>query len=83
MCDFLKAWENAFEFSKFLRQRYEDQYDYEKMCGILGKEAELCKNILYGERYFSNYYLVGFYGKEFSKLLQVSVTAHTVKLIII
>jgi dedicator of cytokinesis protein 3 len=68
---FSKAWENAFEFSKLLRQRYEEQFDYEKLCGLLSKQAELCKNVLQGERYFSNYYLVGFYGKGFSKLLQV------------
>jgi dedicator of cytokinesis protein 1 len=65
-----QAWENAFEFSKFLRERYEEQYDYEKLCDILQKQAELCKSILHKERFFSNYYLVGFFGKQFPKLLQ-------------
>ncbi len=65
-----QAWENAFEFSKFLRERYEVQYDYDKLCEILQRQAELCKNILHKERFYSNYYLVGFYGKQFPKLLQ-------------
>lgn len=29
------AWENAFEFSKHLRDKYEAEYEYEKLCEIL------------------------------------------------
>ena len=64
------AWEKAFELTKILRGIYESQYEFEKLYPFLKKQASLCENIIKKSRLECNYFLVGFYGKGFPKLLQ-------------
>lgn len=65
-----QAWEKALEFSKILRERYDTQFELEKLYGFLRKQADLCENIIKQKRYECNYFLVGFFGKGFPELLQ-------------
>ena len=65
-----EAWEKALDFSKILRERYDTQFEMEKLCTFLRKQADLCEKIVKQTRYDCNYFLVGFFGKGFPKLLQ-------------
>ena len=65
-----QAWERALEFSKILRERYDTQFEMEKHSKLLRKQAELYENIMKQKRYECNYFLVGFFGKDFPALLQ-------------
>lgn len=65
-----QAWEKALELSKILRGIYETEYELEKLYTFLRKQADLYENIIKVERYECKYYLVGFYGRGFPRLLQ-------------
>jgi hypothetical protein len=67
------AWEKALEFSKILRERYDMRYELEKLSDFLRKQADLCESIIKIDRYECNYFLVGFFGKGFPRLLQVFI----------
>lgn len=66
-----QAWEKALEFSKILRERYDMRFELEKLSVFLRKQAVLCENIIAIDRYECNFFLVGFFGKGFPRLLQV------------
>lgn len=65
-----QAWEKALELSKILRGIYDSQYELEKLFIFLRKQADLCENIIKIDRYECKYFLVGFYGRKFPRLLQ-------------
>ena len=66
-----QAWEKALEFSKILRERYDMRFELEKLSNFLRKQADLCESIIKMDRYECNFFLVGFFGKGFPRLLQV------------
>ncbi|KAK9768302.1 Deoxycytidine kinase 1 [Basidiobolus ranarum] len=61
-----QAWEHGIEVCKELANQYEHVlFDYDKLAAILRTRAQLYENILHKERYYSEYFRVGFYGKGF------------------
>lgn len=61
-----KAWESAMEISKELVKYYEFvAYDYEKLAEIYNLQGRLCTSIIRQERYYSEYFRVGYYGMGF------------------
>jgi hypothetical protein len=60
--------EHWHELLLFLKKRFE----LEKLSNFLRKQADLCENIIKVDRYECNFFLVGFFGKGFPRLLQVN-----------
>ncbi|ORX96112.1 hypothetical protein K493DRAFT_337071 [Basidiobolus meristosporus CBS 931.73] len=61
-----QAWEHGIDVCKELTYQYEHViFDYGKLASILRTRAQLYENILHKERYYSEYFRVGFYGKGF------------------
>ncbi|ORY03265.1 hypothetical protein K493DRAFT_297523 [Basidiobolus meristosporus CBS 931.73] len=61
-----QAWEHGIEVCKELAHQYEHvSFDYDRLASILRTQAQLYENILHKERYYSEYFRVGFYGKGF------------------
>ncbi|KAK9764626.1 Deoxycytidine kinase 1 [Basidiobolus ranarum] len=61
-----QAWEHGVETCKELAYQYEHTlFNYDKLSAILRTQAQLYENILHKERYYSEYFRVGFYGKGF------------------
>ncbi|KAI9140106.1 dedicator of cytokinesis-domain-containing protein [Paraphysoderma sedebokerense] len=61
-----KCWESAIMLCKELAAQYETMiYDYQKLSEILKRQATLCNSIRTQERYYSEYFRVGYYGKGF------------------
>eukprot|EP00027_Filamoeba_sp_ATCC50430_P012224 CAMPEP_0168576648 /NCGR_PEP_ID=MMETSP0413-20121227/20351_1 /TAXON_ID=136452 /ORGANISM="Filamoeba nolandi, Strain NC-AS-23-1" /LENGTH=750 /DNA_ID=CAMNT_0008610321 /DNA_START=205 /DNA_END=2457 /DNA_ORIENTATION=+ len=61
-----KLWEKGIDLIRDLRHQYEAiVFDYPKLAEILQLEASLFRKLSVGERFFSNYFRVGFYGKGF------------------
>lgn len=66
-----KAWEMCIAVCKELASEYEHTtYNYSKLADILQKQAEFFNNIMKKERYFTEYFRVGFYGKGFPTSLR-------------
>ncbi|KAI8364106.1 hypothetical protein BD560DRAFT_436932 [Blakeslea trispora] len=60
------AWELCIELCKELAYEYENTtYDYSKLSDILQRQASLTENIVKKERYYTEYFRVGFYGRGF------------------
>ncbi|OBZ90658.1 Dedicator of cytokinesis protein 3 [Choanephora cucurbitarum] len=60
------AWELCIELCKELAYEYENTiYDYNKLSDILQRQASLTENIVKKERYYTEYFRVGFYGRGF------------------
>ncbi|KAF7376035.1 hypothetical protein MSAN_00018300 [Mycena sanguinolenta] len=58
-----KAWENAIEICKELAfQHSEVTFNYARLSEILRHQAALLEHIVTDQRYYSDYYRVGFYG---------------------
>ncbi|KAJ7262301.1 C2 domain in Dock180 and Zizimin proteins-domain-containing protein [Mycena haematopus] len=58
-----KAWENAIEICKELAlQHSEVTFNYGRLSEILRHQAALLEHIVTDQRYYSDYYRVGFYG---------------------
>ncbi|KAJ6499427.1 C2 domain in Dock180 and Zizimin proteins-domain-containing protein [Mycena sanguinolenta] len=58
-----KAWENAIEICKELAfQHSEVTFNYARLSEILRHQATLLEHIVTDQRYYSDYYRVGFYG---------------------
>lgn len=61
-----KLWEEAIKLIKELRIEYEfTLYDYQKLADILDTQATLVRKISTIDRFFPEYFRVGFYGKGF------------------
>ena len=74
-----KQWEHAIPLCKELSHLYEKKvFDYEKLSGILRKEASLFEKVISsseeGLRLDPEYFRVGFYGKSFALFLRVNIT---------
>ena len=74
-----KQWEHAIPLCKELSHLYEKKvFDYEKLSGILKKEASLFEKVISsseeGLRLEPEYFRVGFYGKSFALFLRVNIT---------
>ncbi|RHZ66608.1 hypothetical protein Glove_306g74 [Diversispora epigaea] len=66
-----KAWECGIEICKELARHFEyTTYDYQRLSTILKQQAALHENVIKKERYFSEYFRVGFYGRGFPASLQ-------------
>ncbi|KAG9302767.1 hypothetical protein G9A89_009544 [Geosiphon pyriformis] len=66
-----RAWECGIEICKELARHLEYTiYDYPRLSEILKQQAVLFENIIKKERYFSEYFRVGFYGRGFPASLQ-------------
>ncbi|CAG8443325.1 12058_t:CDS:2 [Acaulospora colombiana] len=66
-----RAWECGIEICKELARHFEyTTYDYQRLSNILKQQAVLHENIIKKERYFSEYFRVGFYGRGFPASLQ-------------
>ncbi|OZJ06955.1 hypothetical protein BZG36_00047 [Bifiguratus adelaidae] len=60
------AWELCIDICKELCEKYDTTlFDYIKMSDMLQRQAKFYKLIISQDRYFSGYYKVDFYGKEF------------------
>ncbi|KAL0580339.1 Deoxycytidine kinase 1 [Marasmius crinis-equi] len=58
-----KAWERAIEICKDLAQQHtEVTYNYTRLSEIYRHQATLLEHIVTDQRYYSDYYLVSFYG---------------------
>ncbi|EGC38812.1 hypothetical protein DICPUDRAFT_27977 [Dictyostelium purpureum] len=66
-----KAWEKAISLMKQLIIQYEEvQFDYQKLADILQQESTFYRKIIGVERFFSEYFRVGYYGKGFDPSIQ-------------
>ncbi|CAG8521101.1 2273_t:CDS:2 [Ambispora leptoticha] len=66
-----RAWECGIELCKELAHHLEfTTYDYPRLSDIIKQQAVLYENIIKKERYFSEYFRVGFYGRGFPASLQ-------------
>ncbi|CAJ0750079.1 14_t:CDS:2, partial [Entrophospora sp. SA101] len=66
-----KAWEYGIEICKELAKQFEcTTFEYQRLSNILKQQAVLHENIIMKERYFSEYFRVGFYGRGFPASLQ-------------
>ncbi|KAJ3432662.1 dedicator of cytokinesis [Anaeramoeba flamelloides] len=64
-----KLWEHATELVYELRRRYlNNTYQYFKLSKLLKTESQLYHNISRVERFYPNYYRVGYYGNGFDQL---------------
>ncbi|KAI9032699.1 hypothetical protein CLU79DRAFT_883250 [Phycomyces nitens] len=60
------AWEISIELCKELAHEYENTvFDYVKLSEVLQRQAKLTQDIVKKERYFPEYFRVGFYGRGF------------------
>ncbi|KAG7090843.1 hypothetical protein E1B28_009925 [Marasmius oreades] len=58
-----KAWEYAVDICRELAQQHSDfTYNYARLSEILRHQATLLEHIVTDQRYYSDYYLVSFYG---------------------
>jgi hypothetical protein len=61
-----KDWERAIELCRSLAARYETEvYDYQKLGKMLQRQAELFQKIADQDRFFAEYFRVGFFGQGF------------------
>jgi len=66
-----KLWEEAIKLIKELRTEYEFRmYDYQKLADLLEMQATLVRKISSIERFYPDYFLVGYYGKGFEPRYQ-------------
>jgi len=64
-------WERAISLISALKTLYEDvTFEYTKLSDILSREASLFKNIVIVERFFCEYFRVGYYGRGFDAQIQ-------------
>lgn len=61
-----KAWEKAIDLMEKLRFQYQRIFfDYEKLSNVLARQARFFSSIVSEERFYSDYFFVGFFGKGF------------------
>eukprot|EP01132_Coremiostelium_polycephalum_P004848 gene4848-6043_t len=66
-----KAWEKAISLMKQLIIQYEEVlFDYQKLADILQQESTFYRKVIGVERFFSEYFRVGYYGKGFDNSIQ-------------
>jgi len=66
-----KLWEEAINLIKELRTEYEHRlFDYQKLADLLDNQAILVRKINSIERFFPDYFFVGFYGQGFEPKFQ-------------
>lgn len=66
-----KAWEKAIQLCKELVYQYETiSLNYSNISEMLKREAKLYEYIATEDRYFSNYFRVGFYGAKWHSMLR-------------
>jgi len=66
-----REWERAVSLTSALRQHYEDAvFEYGKLADVLSREAVLFRHIINTERYFCEYFRVGYYGRGFDSQIQ-------------
>eukprot|EP00026_Physarum_polycephalum_P000045 Phypoly_transcript_00045.p1 GENE.Phypoly_transcript_00045~~Phypoly_transcript_00045.p1 ORF type:complete len:1883 (+),score=230.21 Phypoly_transcript_00045:40-5688(+) len=64
--DKAKEWERAITLVQPLKKLYEDTtFEYSKLADVLTKEAALFRSIDSSERFFCEYFRVGYYGRGF------------------
>ena len=66
-----KQWERAIPLMRELEQRYETAlYQYDKLAAMLQKEGTFFSLIAGTQRFFANYFRVGFYGRGFNDAMR-------------
>jgi len=66
-----KAWEKAIQLCKELAYQYETiSLNYVNLCELLKREAKLYEYIATEDRFFSNYFRVGFYGAKWHSMIR-------------
>ncbi|GAM25576.1 hypothetical protein SAMD00019534_087510 [Acytostelium subglobosum LB1] len=66
-----KAWERAITLMKQLIVQYEEELcDYQKLADILQQQSTFYRKIIGVERFFCEYFRVGYYGKGFDASIQ-------------
>jgi len=66
-----KAWEKAIQLCKELAYQYETlSLNYSNLSELLKREAKLYEYIATEDRYFSNYFRVGFYGAKWHSMIR-------------
>lgn len=69
--DKAREWERAIALITSLKRVYEDvTYEYGKLSDILSREARLFRNIVTVDRFFCEYFRVGYYGRGFDTQIQ-------------
>lgn len=67
--DRAELWERAIQACEQLRVHYEvNLFDYDKLAGILERQAALFRKIISQTRYFPSYFRVVFYSNRFAPL---------------
>jgi hypothetical protein len=66
-----KQWERAVPLMRELEQRYETTtYQYDKLAAMLQKESTFFSLIAGTQRFFANFFRVGFYGRGFNEAMR-------------
>ncbi|KYQ90993.1 DOCK family protein [Tieghemostelium lacteum] len=65
-----QVWEKCISLIQDLRVQYELQYNFKALAEISFQEAEFYEKILNTERFFAEYFRVGYYGKKFPVTIQ-------------
>jgi hypothetical protein len=70
MFDKGESWERAIQVCRELSDFFQfERYDFSQLSAVLSRQALLTEKITSYERYFSNYYLVSFFGSGFNNNL--------------
>lgn len=74
MLDQGQSWERALEICRDLSEFFQfELFDFKKLSEILSRQANITEKIRTQDRYFSNYYLVSFFGSGFKNNLHGKV----------
>ncbi|EFA76537.1 hypothetical protein PPL_10305 [Heterostelium album PN500] len=66
-----KAWERAITLMKQLIVQYEEVlFDYQKLADILQQQSTFYRKVIGVERFFSEYFKVGYFGRGFDQAIQ-------------
>ncbi|EGC34574.1 hypothetical protein DICPUDRAFT_34798, partial [Dictyostelium purpureum] len=65
-----QVWERCITLLQDLKQHYEETFNYKGLSEACLQEAEFYEKILNTERFFSEYFRVGYYGKKFPVSIQ-------------
>eukprot|EP01156_Anaeramoeba_ignava_P024011 Anaeramoba_ignava/c21883_g2_i1.p1 GENE.c21883_g2_i1~~c21883_g2_i1.p1 ORF type:complete len:1811 (+),score=630.08 c21883_g2_i1:51-5435(+) len=62
-----KSWENTISLIDSLQEQYQKNYEYEKLSDLMKRKGEMYSKIVSTERFFANYFRIGYYGNGFNQ----------------
>ncbi|EFA84626.1 DOCK family protein [Heterostelium album PN500] len=65
-----QAWEICVKLIQDLKEQYEEEYNFRALSEVLSQEADFYERILSTERFYSEYFRVGYYGRKFPQTIQ-------------